>query len=151
MEAELDAVNSSLFRTSFQGPNYPQTLNVTGRCGSVHNPPNARFEYDRNNSSANKSDCLNWNPDQLGQLSQNDQLQKLGPVQVESVSDWKRFLQIAEQQRYEKNDQAKRLTDHQAALTNIQLQMGQLDLNSLWYEDEIEDLKWQLSLLEKSL
>ena len=48
-EAELDAIDSSFFRNIFQGPNYPQTLGVTGRCGSVHNPPNARSEYDRDN------------------------------------------------------------------------------------------------------
>lgn len=69
MEAELDAVDSILFRNSFQGPNYPQTLEVKGRCGSVHNPPNAKEEYDRGNPTPNKSDCLDWNPDSLGQLS----------------------------------------------------------------------------------
>ena len=66
MEAELDAVDYSLFRDKFQGPNYSQTLNVVGRCGDVHNPPNARNEYDRGNSVPQRSDCLDWNPDSLG-------------------------------------------------------------------------------------
>ena len=69
IEAEVDAINSSFFRSFWQGPNYPQTLGVNGRCGSVHNPPNARFEYDRNNPNPQKSDCLDWNPDSPGTLS----------------------------------------------------------------------------------
>ncbi len=69
LEAELDAVDKDLFRTSFQGPIYPQTQSVNGRCGSVHNPPNARSEYDRNNPNPQKSDCLSWNPDSLGSLT----------------------------------------------------------------------------------
>ena len=69
MEAELDAVNQPLFRNIYQGPNYPQTLHVNGRCGSVHNPPNARSEYDRANSTPQLSDCLDWNPDGLGHLT----------------------------------------------------------------------------------
>lgn len=69
MEAELDAVNSTLFRNAFQGVNYPQTLSVPGRCGSVHNPPNARSEYDRANPIPQQSDCLDWNPDTLGPTS----------------------------------------------------------------------------------
>lgn len=69
LEAELSAVDQPLFREKFQGANYPQTLNVVGRCGSVHNPPNARTEYDRNNTSPQNSDCLDWNPDNLGKLT----------------------------------------------------------------------------------
>lgn len=69
MEAELDAIDWTLFRKKFQGPNYPQTLGVNGRCGSVHNPPNARWEYDSANSTPQSSDCLDWNPDSLGTLS----------------------------------------------------------------------------------
>lgn len=42
---------------------------VTGRCGNVHNPPNARSEYDRENPTPNNSDCLDWNPNGLGTLS----------------------------------------------------------------------------------
>ena len=68
MEAELNAVDANLF-SIFQGPRYPQTENVNGRCGSVHNPPNARQEYDRSNPSPQQSDCLDWNPDSLGILS----------------------------------------------------------------------------------
>ena len=68
-EVELDAVDKVFFRNEFQGPNYPQSLGVNGRCGSVHNPPNARNEYDRANPTPQKSDCLDWNPDSLGTLS----------------------------------------------------------------------------------
>lgn len=68
MEAELNAIDSSLFREKFQGPIYPQTQGITGRCGSVHNPPNARFEYDRGNQTPQNSDCLDWKPDDLGRL-----------------------------------------------------------------------------------
>lgn len=68
MEAELDAIDSNLFRGKFQGPIYPQAQGITGRCGSVHNPPNARFEYDRGNQIPQNSDCLDWNPDDLGRL-----------------------------------------------------------------------------------
>jgi hypothetical protein len=62
--------SAHLFNDLFEGPNYPQTLGVTGRCGSVHNPPNARHEYDRANTIPNASDCLNWNPDGLGTTTQ---------------------------------------------------------------------------------
>ena len=70
IEAELDHLDRDLFRDLFQGPNYPATLGVAGRCGSVHNPPNARFEYDRSNPNKNPSDCLAWKPDGMGALSQ---------------------------------------------------------------------------------
>ncbi|GEM_PF-5218346 len=70
IEAELDAVNKNLFRSIFQGPNYPQALRSLGRCGSVHNPPNARNEYDRANTISQESDCLDWKPDSIGALSQ---------------------------------------------------------------------------------
>jgi len=53
----------------FMGPAHPQASNEIGRCGSVHNPPNARNEYDRNNPTPQKSDCLDWDPDGLGKLS----------------------------------------------------------------------------------
>jgi hypothetical protein len=60
------ADNSYLFNTLFEGTPYPQTANVTGRCGSVHNPPNARQEYDWANPTPQASDCENWNPDSPG-------------------------------------------------------------------------------------
>jgi hypothetical protein len=69
IEAELSHLDFHLVRDLFMGPNYPATLGVTGRCGSVHNPPNARFEYDRFNPASNLSDCLAWTPDGLGALS----------------------------------------------------------------------------------
>lgn len=68
MEAEIAAVDSSLFAL-FQGVPHPQVLNVNGRCGSVHNPPNSRNEYDYQNSIPQNSDCLNWNPDSIGSLT----------------------------------------------------------------------------------
>ncbi|NUP53180.1 MAG: hypothetical protein HOW97_38545 [Catenulispora sp.] len=61
-----------LFNDLFEGDNYPQTHGVTGRCGSVHNPPNARSEYDWSNTAPQASDCENWNPDSLGATSQID-------------------------------------------------------------------------------
>jgi hypothetical protein len=70
LEVEFSAINPDLFRNKFQGPPYPPTENVNGRCGSDHNPPNARFEYDRWNPNPCPSDCLDWNPDGLGKLSQ---------------------------------------------------------------------------------
>ena len=70
IEAELSQIDQHLFRDLFEGPNYPGTLGVTGRCGSVHNPPNSRFEYDRFDPAPNPSDCLDWKPDGLGALSQ---------------------------------------------------------------------------------
>lgn len=69
MEAELLSVDGYIFRNLFQGPPYPQVLGANGRCGSVHNPPNATEEYDRDNSRPQNSDCLDWNPDNLGKLS----------------------------------------------------------------------------------
>lgn len=95
MEAELSAVDGYLFRNIFQGPYYPACNpehpgdlngdgrtdnrdseicrtgkgNGIGRCGSVHNPPNSMFEYNRNNPTSNKSDCLDWNPDGIGTLT----------------------------------------------------------------------------------
>ena len=69
IEAEMNAVNAPLFGL-FQGPNYPPVLGVTGRCGSVHNPPNARFEYDWTNPTPHASDCENWNPDGIGATTQ---------------------------------------------------------------------------------
>jgi len=69
VEAEMDAVDRSLYRDKFQGPPHPLTTNETGRCGSVHNPPNASSEYDRGNPTPNRSDCLDWKPDGLGVLS----------------------------------------------------------------------------------
>lgn len=35
-------------------------------CGTDHNPPNARFEYDRSNTADFQSDCRNWKPDGSG-------------------------------------------------------------------------------------
>jgi hypothetical protein len=66
LEAELAEVDSHLFRDLFEGTTpYPAGI-ATGRCGSIHNPPNARFEYDWANPTANPTDCLAWTPDSLG-------------------------------------------------------------------------------------
>ena len=35
-------------------------------CGNVHNPPNSRFEYDRENTASFQSDCGNWKVDGSG-------------------------------------------------------------------------------------
>ena len=69
IESEMNAVDSNLFGL-FQGPSHPQTLGVAGRCGSVHNPPNARFEYDWANPTPQLSDCEDWQPDSLGATTQ---------------------------------------------------------------------------------
>lgn len=89
--------------------------------------------------------------DQLDELSKNDPLRVLGAVQVGNLPDWKDFLQAVEQQRYEKNHQGQLFSDREAALARIRHQMNLLDVQSPWYEEGLEDLKWQLSLLEKSL
>jgi hypothetical protein len=69
----LNAVDGYLFAT-FQGPegftSHPQVEGTIGRCGSVHNPPNSRYEYDYANSTPQESDCLDWNPDSLGSLTE---------------------------------------------------------------------------------
>jgi hypothetical protein len=62
--------SSYLFNTLFEGTAYPQTAGVTGRCGSVHNPPNARNEYDWANTTPQASYCQNWNPDAPGPTTQ---------------------------------------------------------------------------------
>jgi hypothetical protein len=67
--AELAHIEYDLLKC-FQGPNYPQTLNEPGRCGSVHNPPNTRQEYDWANPTPWLSDYLDWNPDGLGRLTE---------------------------------------------------------------------------------
>lgn len=69
VESELREVDLSYFVNAFQGPYHPQATNQNGRCGSVHNPPNARHEYDYNNPTPQLSDCLSWGSDQLGLLS----------------------------------------------------------------------------------
>src|SRR5260370_20752465 len=64
------ADGSYLFNTLFEGDNYPQTHGVPGRCGAVHNPPNARNEYDWANTTPQASDCPNWNPNSPGTTTQ---------------------------------------------------------------------------------
>lgn len=54
---------------SWSGENQPQNPGLWGRggsCGNVHNPPNARFEYDRVNTQVVKSDCRSWKPNGSG-------------------------------------------------------------------------------------
>ncbi len=69
MEWELSTVDGNLF-SIWQGPYAPQARGVIARCGSVHDPPNARGAYDWSNPNPHQSDCLNWNPDGLGTLTQ---------------------------------------------------------------------------------
>ncbi|MBI1984814.1 MAG: hypothetical protein HYS60_01730 [Candidatus Wildermuthbacteria bacterium] len=68
-ESELEAVDKTLFRDIWQGPLYPQTQKVIGRCGSPFNPPNARYEKDFANKNPQKSDCLDWKPNSIGTIS----------------------------------------------------------------------------------
>jgi hypothetical protein len=68
LEAELRHIDPTLMGL-WQGPNYPPMLGQTGRCGSAHNPPNARAEYDRADPTPWRSDCLDWNPDRVGALT----------------------------------------------------------------------------------
>lgn len=94
LESELAVVDANLFQI-FQGPTHPgcdsanpgdidgnglinaidsaqctaTRGNGIGRCGNVHNPPNSRQEYDWVNTTPNKSDCLNWNPDTISQVT----------------------------------------------------------------------------------
>jgi len=73
IEAEMGYMNQKLFNI-FEGPegfsSHPQVTNETGRCGSVHNPPNSRADYDYANTIPQASDCLDWTPDGLGATTQ---------------------------------------------------------------------------------
>jgi hypothetical protein len=69
LEFELRHIDYDLFST-WQGTPHPATSNEVGRCGSVHNPPNARFEYDWMNYQNNATDCLDWSPEKLGQSTE---------------------------------------------------------------------------------
>jgi hypothetical protein len=68
IEEEIQYIDWSLFNL-WQGPTHPQLTDETGRCGSVHNPPNAADEYDYQNTSEHPSDCLDWNPDSQGTIT----------------------------------------------------------------------------------
>jgi hypothetical protein len=68
VESEFRAIDEEYFVTSFQGPYHPQATGEIGRCGSVHNPPNARHEYDYSNKKSQLSDCLNFGSDEVGLL-----------------------------------------------------------------------------------
>ena len=79
VEYEMRQADAKLF-SLWQGPCYGQndylcfpaqneSKLVVGRCGNVHNPPNARWDYDRDNITPNASDCRDWNPDGLGAIS----------------------------------------------------------------------------------
>lgn len=49
----------------FRGTDYFK-WNDKDSCGTDHNPPNARNEYDRSNTTNFQSDCRNWQPDGTG-------------------------------------------------------------------------------------
>jgi hypothetical protein len=68
IEAELDYVDHNTFRNLYENSTnpYPGNGTTVARCGSVHNPPNAQFEYDRADATPHASDCPNWFPDGLG-------------------------------------------------------------------------------------
>lgn len=79
IEAELDYLSlkemgtTDLFRKEFEGSAYggpfPFVTKTTHGCGTVHNAPNARWEYDRTNSAFVQSDCEHWSPDGSGPLT----------------------------------------------------------------------------------
>ena len=69
IEAETQYFDASMY-AAFEGPNYPATLSKIGRCGSVHNPPNARYEYDWANPAPNPADCFYWKPSSVGATTQ---------------------------------------------------------------------------------
>lgn len=79
LEYEMRRADEGLFYL-FQGPCYgsdnytcrpleDKKKPIVGRCGNMHNPPNATEEYERDNTTSNNSDCRAWNPDGLGALS----------------------------------------------------------------------------------
>lgn len=65
IEAELAAVDDKLYNEYFQGPSRAVS-GTTTRCGSVHNPPNSRHDYDYANPTPHPSDCLDWGVASLG-------------------------------------------------------------------------------------
>lgn len=48
------------------GPTRYSRWSDNDSCGTDHNPPNARNEYDRSNTVDFQSDCRNWKPDGTG-------------------------------------------------------------------------------------
>ena len=64
LEAVFRHIDTQLFDVTYVGPVYPQY--GARRCGNVHNPPNAAFEYDRQNSGFAFTDCEDWKPDGSG-------------------------------------------------------------------------------------
>jgi len=79
LEAELDALDYSLaeqFLSPCDDPTgyscYPlanKKAKKFARCGNIHNAPNAHNEYDITNPVEISSDCMDWQPDQIGPLS----------------------------------------------------------------------------------
>ncbi len=65
IEAELQHFSPDLM-DRFWGPAHPGADAQVGRCGSVHNPPNSRSEYDYANPTTNATDCRSWDPDGIG-------------------------------------------------------------------------------------
>jgi hypothetical protein len=70
LEAELNFVDQNMFTNVFEGPAHPGGTSTVGRCGWVHNPPNATADYDYADTNPHSSDCLAWFPDGLGTQSQ---------------------------------------------------------------------------------
>lgn len=69
LEAELAFVDPHLFTDLFEGPVDPGVTHAMSRCGSDHNPPNSRADYDYVNPAQNLSDCDAWLPEGTGVLS----------------------------------------------------------------------------------
>ncbi len=60
--------NDDLFWKKFCGRNLDGSWQQ-GRCGDNHHPPNAEDDYDYSNPLWVSSDCMDWTPDKVGQLS----------------------------------------------------------------------------------
>jgi hypothetical protein len=58
-------INYDLFWNKYAGSN---TSNPR-RCGNAHFPPNGTRDYDWYNQNPQNSDCLDWKPDTLGQIT----------------------------------------------------------------------------------
>ena len=71
IENELDYVDHNTFRNLFENiaTPYPGNGSAASHCGSIHNPPNAKSEYDRADTAPHQSDCMAWYPDGTGTLS----------------------------------------------------------------------------------
>lgn len=68
LEAEMEAVDFTLFRTKWQGEPAENKQRTT-RCGDAHFPPNATEEYGYDSKIPYQSDCLDWKPTGQGTVT----------------------------------------------------------------------------------